>query len=89
MEIVFAPKAIEHLNFWKKSGNKAVQKKINQLILAIQENPFEGIGKPEQLKYELAGSWSRRINEEHRIVYEIHDNGIIIILEIQSLKGHY
>lgn len=89
MEIVFAPKAIEHLNFWKKSGNKAVQKKINQLILAIQENPFEGIGKPEQLKYELAGSWFRRINEEHRIVYEIHDNGIIIILEIQSLKGHY
>lgn len=89
MEIVFAPKAIEHLNFWKKSGNKAVQKKINQLILAIQKNPFEGIGKPEQLKYELAGSWSRRINEEHRIVYEIHDNGIIIILEIQSLKGHY
>jgi len=88
MEVIYAPKAIEHLNYWKKSGNKAIQKKIQQLILAIQENPFEGIGKPEPLKYELSGSWSRRINEEHRIVYEIHDDGIII-LEIQSLKGHY
>ncbi|MBB6239410.1 toxin YoeB [Pedobacter sp. AK013] len=78
MEVIYAPKAIEHLNYWKKSGNKA-----------IQENPFDGIGKPEPLKYELSGSWSRRINEEHRIVYEIHDDGIIVILEIQSLKGHY
>ncbi|WP_243718050.1 Txe/YoeB family addiction module toxin [Pedobacter changchengzhani] len=82
------PKALEHLNFWRKSGNKIIQKKIEQLILAIQENPFEGIGKPEPLKYELSGSWSRRINEEHRIIYEIHDDGIVI-LEIQSLKGHY
>jgi toxin YoeB len=89
MEVVFAPKAIEHLNYWKKSGNKTIQKKIAQLIIAIQENPFEGIGKPEALKYELSGSWSRRINGEHRIIYEIHDDGIIVILEIQSLKGHY
>lgn len=64
-------------------------KAIEQLILAIQENPFEGLGKPEPLKYELSGSWSRRINEEHRIVYEIHIDGIIVIFEIQSLKGHY
>ncbi|TDG36853.1 Txe/YoeB family addiction module toxin [Pedobacter changchengzhani] len=88
MEVIFMPKALEHLNFWRKSGNKIIQKKIEQLILAIQENPFEGIGKPEPLKYELSGSWSRRINEEHRIIYEIHDDGIVI-LEIQSLKGHY
>jgi toxin YoeB len=89
MEVIFAPKAIERLNYWRKSGNKAIQKKIEQLIIAIQENPFEGIGKPEQLKYELSGSWSRRINEEHRIIYEIHNDGLIVILEIQSLKGHY
>jgi len=89
MEVIFAPKAIEHLNYWKKSGNKAVQNKIKQLIIAIQENPFIGIGKPEALKYELSGAWSRRINEEHRIVYEIHDDSTIIILEILSLKGHY
>ncbi|WP_231427292.1 MULTISPECIES: Txe/YoeB family addiction module toxin [Pedobacter] len=89
MEVIYAPKAIEHLKYWKKSGNITIQKKIEQLIKAIQENPFDGIGKPEPLKYELSGSWSRRINEEHRIVYEVHDDGIIVILEIQSLKGHY
>jgi toxin YoeB len=89
MEVIFAPKAIEHLNYWRKSDNKAIQKKIEQLIIAIQENPFEGIGKPEQLKYELSGFWSRRINEEHRIIYEIHNDGLIVILEIQSLKVHY
>jgi len=89
MEVIFAPKAVEHLNYWKKSGNKSIQKKIEQLIVSIQENPFEGIGKPEPLKYELSGSWSRRINAEHLIIYEIHEDGLIVILEIQSLKGHY
>jgi len=89
MEIIYSPKAIRDLIFWKKSGNRQIQKKIEQLILAIQEDPFQGIGKPEPLKYELSGSWSRRINEEHRIIYEIHDDNTLVILEIQSLKGHY
>jgi toxin YoeB len=57
--------------------------------MAIQENPFEGIGKPEALKHDLSGSWSRRINQEHRIIYEITRDGVVNILEIQSLKGHY
>ena len=85
MEVKFLPKAIEHLEYWKKSGDKGVQKKIQSLIEDIQKTPFEGIGKPEALKYELSGSWSRRINNEHRIVYEIVNN----ILEIQSLRYHY
>jgi len=89
MEIIFTPQATEDLNYWKRTGNKAIQKKIEQLIIAIQENPFEGIGKPEPLKHDLSGSWSRRINREHRIVYQIFDQNIIVILEIQSLKGHY
>ena len=89
MEVIFTPKAIIDLTYWKKSGNKAIQNKIEQLIIAIIENPFEGIGKPEPLKYELTGSWSRRINKEHRIIYEIHDDQPIIILEVQSLRGHY
>lgn len=89
MEVIFTPQAKEDLNFWKRTGNVAVQKKIAQLITAIQENPFEGIGKPEPLKHELSGFWSRRINLEHRIVYGIYDIDKIIILEIQSLKGHY
>ena len=59
MEVKFLPKAIEHLEYWKKSGDKGVQKKIQALIQDIQKTPFEGIGKPEALKYELSGSWSR------------------------------
>jgi len=89
MEIIFSPKAVEDLSYWKKSGNKIIQKKIQQLILAIQENPFEGIGKPEPLKYDLSGAWSRRINQEHRIIYEIRDDNTIVVLEILSLRGHY
>ena len=89
MEVIYAPQAIDDINYWKRSGNKAIQKKIEQLILAIQANPFEGIGKPEQLRHELAGSWSRRINREHRIIYEVYENDNIVILEIQSVRGHY
>ena len=78
------------MKFWKKSGNLTIQKKIQQLIVAITENPFEGIGKPEALKYELSGSWSRRINREHRIIYQVYEqDNIIAILEIQSIRGHY
>ncbi len=52
MEVIFTPQAKEDLNYWKKTGNKAIQKKIEQLIIAIQEDPYHGIGKPESLKYE-------------------------------------
>lgn len=89
MEMIFSPEAIEDLNYWKKSGNKAVQKKIEVLLVAIQENPYEGIGKPEPLKYNLSGVWSRRITQEHRLIYEVTDKNEIIILNILSLKGHY
>lgn len=89
MEVIYTPQAVEDLNYWKKSENKAIQKKIEQLIIAIIEKPFEGIGKPEPLKYELSGSWSRRINREHRIVYEVYNEHTVVILEIQSLRGHY
>lgn len=89
MEVIFAPKALEDLKYWKKSGNKIIQKKIHELLLAIQENPFEGLGKPEQLKHNLSGLWSRRINQEHRLVYEINERNEIIILDVLSLKGHY
>ena len=61
-------------------------KKIGALITDISKNPTSGIGKPEQLKHELQGLWSRRINQEHRIVYGIKNNTTI---EIFSLKGHY
>ncbi|MDB5125338.1 MAG: yoeB 2 [Mucilaginibacter sp.] len=89
MEVIYTPHALEDLKYWKKTGNKTIQKKIAQLIIAIQNDPFNGIRKPEPLKYELSGFWSRRINSEHRIVYQIFDENDIMVLEIQSLKGHY
>lgn len=89
MEVIFSPKAVEDLNYWKRSGNKAIQNKIGKLIEAIQIDPFNGIGKPEPLKYNLSGAWSRRITQEHRLIYEINEKNEIIILDILSLKGHY
>lgn len=85
MQIVYTPTVKEHFNYWLKTGNKQILKKILQLSKAIQENAYEGIGKPEALKYDLAGKWSRRINLEHRYVYSVEDE----ILFIHSLKGHY
>jgi len=78
LEINFSPKALEHLNFWKKSGNKAVQKKIYDLIESLQNTPFEGIGQPEALKHNLSGYWSRRINKEHRLIYQVKGEAIEI-----------
>lgn len=85
MEIIYSPKAQDDINYWKKSGNKAIQIKISSLLQAILEKPFEGIGKPEPLKHKLQGFYSRRINQEHRLIYKITGN----ILRIESLKGHY
>jgi len=85
MEIIFLPDADNDLEFWVKSGNKIILKKIAELIRSIQETPFHGIGKPEGLKHNLSGLWSRRINQEHRLVYEVNEGTIFI----HSLKGHY
>lgn len=71
MAVIFTPKAKSDLKYWKKAGNLGVQKRIEDLILAILTNPYEGIGNPERLKYHLSEFWSRRINKEHRIVYLI------------------
>src|SRR5690554_7049896 len=73
MEVSYTPDALKDRDFWKKSGNKSILKKITALVEAIEDNPFEGIGKPEQLKHEFSGYWSRRINKEHRIVYEVFE----------------
>lgn len=70
--------AWEDYEYWQKTS-KAQIKQINKLIKAIKREPFEGIGRPEQLKYDLAGYWSRRIDQEHRLVYEVQDDAIIIV----------
>jgi len=89
VEVIYSDKAQKDREFWKKSGNKTVMNKITTLIQDIQLHPFEGLGKPEPLKYELSGKWSRRINREHRLIYQVTDNNDIEILSILSMKGHY
>ncbi|EHQ26633.1 Txe/YoeB family addiction module toxin [Mucilaginibacter paludis] len=85
IEVIFLPKAQADLFHWKKSGNKIIQQRIAKLIQAIIETPFEGIGKPEPLKYDYTGWWSRRINEEHRIVYKVEADKIVVA----KLRFHY
>jgi toxin YoeB len=85
MEIDFDEEALKDLEFWKRSGNTTLQTRIQSLLLNILETPFTGLGKPESLKYNLAGKWSRRINKEHRIIYSLKDGRI----QIHSLRGHY
>ena len=81
----FSQKTDEDLLFHKKSGNKAILKKIITFLEEIAEHPFTGTGKPEPLKHDLSGKWSRRINQEHRLVYEVLES----IVKIHSAKGHY
>jgi toxin YoeB len=85
MEIIFSPDALEQFHYWKKSGNKKVLEKIKHLLEEIQDTPFEGIGKPEALKHNWSGYWSRRITSEHRLVYKVENNTILVA----QLRYHY
>lgn len=85
MDVAYLPQALDDLDFWRKSRNIKIQNKISLLIESIKAAPYQGLGKPEPLKYDLAGKWSRRINQEHRLVYQLIGNKIFIY----SLKGHY
>lgn len=85
MEIEFTQRAFNEWQEWKKSGNTKITKRIAELTEAILKDPFSGIGKPEPLKHQYSGKWSRRINREHRYVYEVR-GGIVYVF---SLKGHY
>ena len=87
MEIVLLPQAQKDRDYWKKSGNKAIMERISALLKDIMEHPYTGIGKPEPLKYDLAGKWSRRINAEHRLIYSVNEN--IITVYVFSMKYHY
>ena len=84
MNLTFAPKAWDSYLYWQKT-DKAIVKRINALIKDIQRSPFAGIGKPEPLKHALSGFWSRRINDEHRIVYKVTEDNILIA----QLRYHY
>ncbi|MGQ0609964.1 MAG: Txe/YoeB family addiction module toxin [Paracoccaceae bacterium] len=84
MNLLFRPKAWEHLLHWQET-DRTMASKINGLIKECRRHPFEGTGKPEPLKGELAGYWSRRITQEHRLVYRVKEDQ----LEILSCRFHY
>ncbi len=86
MEIAFLQQATEDLEYWRQSGNKRILKRIRTLLADIQEHPFSGIGKPEPLKGEN-GKWSRRITDEHRMVYSVSSGRIYVY--VFSLRFHY
>ncbi|HDZ13957.1 MAG TPA: Txe/YoeB family addiction module toxin [Pricia sp.] len=87
MEVVFTKRALKERQFWKKSGNRTVQKRISGLLNAILDNPYTGIGKPEALRENLSGYWSRRITQEHRMVYKIDEKKDMLV--IVSIRFHY
>ncbi len=84
MKLIFSEHAWDDYLHWQKTDKKTL-KRINDLIRDIQRNTFEGIGKPEPLKHALSGYWSRRINSEHRVVYKIKGDSILIA----QLRYHY
>lgn len=84
MNLVFSDGAWEDYLYWQATDKKMVAR-INKLIKEIERTPWHGIGKPEPLKHDLAGYWSRRIDAEHRIVYTISNDAILIA----QLRYHY
>ena len=84
MKLIFAEEAWEDYLYWQKQDRKMVDR-INKLTKEIQRDPFEGIGKPEPLKHALAGFWSRRITDEHRVIYRVEGDALLIA----QLRFHY
>ncbi len=84
MTLIFSDHAWDDYLYWQKTDKKMV-KRINSLVKNIQRSPFEGIGKPEPLKHALAGYWSRRINDEHRMIYKVDSESIYFA----QLRYHY
>lgn len=86
MNIQISPNALDHLRHWAENNPRTLSKILN-LIEYIRRDPYEGVGQPESLKHELEGFWSRRIDKEHRIIYQYQEENEVVI--IISCKGHY
>ncbi len=86
-ELILQPEAVQHLEEWKKSGQKKILKKIADLFSELQVHPTTGTGQVEQLKGNLSGFWSRRIDKGSRMVYTIENEKVVVT--VVSLKGHY
>jgi len=84
MRLVFVDDSWDDYLYWQKNDKK-ILKRINDLLKDISRNPYDGIGKPEALKHSFKGYWSRRIDEEHRLIYMVKDDEIIIV----KCRYHY
>ena len=84
MKYIFVDESWEDYLYWQ-SNNKKILKRINDLIIDILRNPYSGIGKPEPLKYKYKGYWARRIDQEHRLIYQVKDDEI----HIAKCRFHY
>ncbi len=84
MRLIFADEAWEDYLYWQKHDRRMVER-INKLIQETQREPFTGLGKPEPLKHALSGFWSRRITNEHRMVYKVEGNALLLA----QLRYHY
>ncbi len=84
MKLVFSEHAWEDYLYWQRTARRTLER-INQLIQAIQREPYNGIGKPEPLRHALSGYWSRRIDQEHRLVYRVVDDAVWIV----QARYHY
>jgi toxin YoeB len=85
--VTFSDRAKKDLSFLHKSGGKSLVKRIERIFEELGEDPYSGIGKPEQLKNNLSGLWSRRIDKKHRLVYQIIEQ--IVTVVVIAAKGHY
>ncbi|GHT20032.1 Txe/YoeB family addiction module toxin [Bacteroidia bacterium] len=85
MDIVFSPEAEEDFNYWR--SNAAIVDRIKRLLKDIAEHPYTGIGKPERLKWDLSGKWSRRITAEHRVIYIVRNEYDDVY--VLALRYHY
>lgn len=87
MGIVLLEQAQKDRDYWKEPGNKTIMNRITVLLKDIVEHPYTGKGKPEPLKYDLAGKWSRRINSEHRLIYSVNED--IVTVYVFAMRYHY
>lgn len=88
MKLIWSSDAWSDYLFWQ-SADLRMTNRINELIRDVKRNPFKGLGKPEPLKGDLAGWWSRRIDAEHRLIYRVAGRGDLQALEILACRRHY
>ena len=84
MNVTFTPTALDDLRYWLKTDKRQAER-ILALLEEIRRTPFEGTGKPEPLRFQLAGCWSRRIDREHRLVYQVEETEIVVL----ACRYHY